>query len=103
MQTIASREVQNRYGEFIESVQDDVVCVTRHGRPLFWAVSDRHMRTSDPSVFIGRMLLLRGQLERQTNATRESFDQTLERLDATITPGELTEEAVTDIVHANRI
>jgi len=103
MQTVTSREVQNRYGEFIESVQDDLVCVTRHGRPLFWAVSDRHVRAPDPSVLIGRMLLLHGQLNRETQARAgDVFEKVLEGLDASIDPQGLTPEKVMTIVHENR-
>jgi prevent-host-death family protein len=104
MQTVTSREVQNRYGEFIESVQDDMVCVTRHGRPLFWAVSDRHVRAADPSVLIGRMLLLHGQLNRaKTARAGDMLGQTLFDLDAAIDPKGLTEENVMTIVHGNRL
>ncbi len=104
MQTVTSREVQNRYGEFIESVQDDMVCVTRHGRPLFWAVSDRHVRSADPSVLIGRMLLLHGQLNRASTARAgDVLGQTLSDLDAAIDPNGLTEEHLMTIVHGNRL
>lgn len=104
MQTVTSREVQNKYGDFVESVQDDVVCVTRHGRPLFWAVSDRHVRAPDPSILIGRMLLLHGQLNRASDAKQgDAFGRTLETLDANIDPQDLTEEQVMSIVHENRL
>lgn len=104
MQTVTSREVQSRYGEFVESVQDDVVCVTRHGRPLFWAVSDRHVRATNPSVLIGRMLLLHGQLNPDSSdRPGDVFGQVLAELDASIVPGKLTEENVMTIVHENRI
>ncbi len=104
MQTVTSREVQSRYGEFVESVQDDLVCVTRHGRPLFWAVADRHVRAADPSVLIGRMLLLHGQLNRQaTERAGDVLEKTLSELDAAINPVDLTEDQVMTIVHGNRL
>lgn len=106
MQTLTSRDVQVRYGEFVESVQDDVVCVTRHGRPLYWALSDSHLRAQDPSVFIGRMLRLRGQIEReraQRAATPQpSFSDALRKLDSSIDPNGITEDDVMQIVHENR-
>jgi len=57
MLTITSREVQNRFGDFVESMNDDVVCVTRHGRPLFLAVSMR----DDPATLVSKVLLAYGQ------------------------------------------
>lgn len=104
MQTLTSRDVQSRYGEFVESVQDDVVCVTRHGRPLYWAVSDRHVRAPDPSILIGRMLLLHGQLNRVSDARPgDVLGKVLQDLDASIDPQDLTEEQVMTVVHENRI
>jgi hypothetical protein len=104
MQTLTSREVQSRYGDFVESVQDDLVCVTRHGRPLFWAVSDRHVRAADPNVLIGRMLLLHGQLNRSTTERAgDVLEKTLSELDASIHPSDLTEEQVMSLVHDNRL
>lgn len=102
MQTVTSREVQNHYGEFLESVQDDVVCVTRHGRPLFWALSDRDVRTQDPSAFIGRMLLLRGQLRRESGLPQESIEKTFERLDPAIQAEGLSEDDVSAVVRSQR-
>lgn len=106
MQTLTSRDVQVRYGEFVESVQDDVVCVTRHGRPLYWALSDSHLRAQDPSVFIGRLLRLRGQIEREraqrSGAPLQSFADALQQLDSSIEPGGLTEADVMQVVHENR-
>jgi prevent-host-death family protein len=103
MQTLTSRDVQNRYGDFIESMQDDVVCVTRHGRPLFWAISDRDVR-GDTAILIGRALLLHGQARAfagdkagdDLGALLDSFG------DAALTAG-LTEDDVMQIVHDNRI
>ena len=106
MQTLTSRDVQVHYGEFVESVQDDVVCVTRHGRPLYWALSDSHLRAQDPSVFIGRMLRLRGQIEREraqrTEAPLPSFSDALQQLDNSIDPSGLSENDVMQVVHENR-
>lgn len=104
MQTLTSRDVQTQYGAFVESVQDDVVCVTRHGRPLYWAVADRHVRAPDPSVLIGRMLLLHGQLNRASDARPgDAFGKVLQELDASIDPQDLSEEHVMTVVHENRI
>lgn len=110
MLALASREVQNHYGEFVETVQDDVVCVTRHGRPLYWALSERHLRASDPSVLIGRLLLLRGQLERQaqaqsgqTGVVPESLTQMLRKSDAQLQTAGLSEKGVAELVRANRL
>lgn len=104
MQTITSRDVQSRYGEFVESVQDDLVCVTRHGRRLFWAVSDRQVSASDPGVLIGRLLLLNGQLNRNQGArSGESFTAFLEReVDPAVDPEALTQTAVTQLVDDSR-
>jgi hypothetical protein len=104
MQTITSRDVQSRYGEFVESVQDDLVCVTRHGRRLFWAVSDRQVSASDPSKLIGRLLLLNGQLNRNPEtAPSESFATFLERdIDPAVDTAALTPGAVTQIVDDSR-
>lgn len=104
MQTVTSRDVQSRYGDFVESVQDDLVCVTRHGRRLFWAVSDRQVSASDPSVLIGRLLLLNGQLNRlPENRPTESFGAFLEReVDPALDTKALTPEAVTQLVDDSR-
>lgn len=106
MQTLTSRDVQTRYGEFVETVQDDMVCVTRHGRPLYWALADRQVRggeAGDPSLLVGRMLLLHGQLNPdRTGTAGDGFAAVLNRLDASIQPGNLTELDVMDIVHAHR-
>ena len=103
MQLVTSSEVQSQYGKFLESVQDDLVCVTRHGRPLFWALSDRHVRAPDPSLLIGRMLLLHGQLNRATQERAgDAFGKVLEELDDSLDPQDLTQEKVMTIVHENR-
>lgn len=103
MLKMTAREVQVRHGDFVKSVQKDVVCVTRHGRPLYWAVSDRQVRGHDPSVLIGRLLLLNGQLRQaEQGAPTESLSQALEReVDPVITTG-LTPNAVEQIVHESR-
>ena len=104
MQTVTSREVQSHYGEFIESVQDDVVCVTQHGRPLFWAVSDHHVRSPDPSILIGRMLLLHGQLNPTTQERAgDALVKVLDGLEGSIDVQDLTQQEVMTIVHENRI
>ena len=103
MQSVTSSEVQTQYGKFLESVQDDLVCVTRHGRPLFWALSDRHVRAPDLSILIGRMLLLHGQLNRETQERAgDAFGKVLEELDASVDLQDLTQEKVMTIVHENR-
>lgn len=102
MQTVTSREVQNRYGDFVETLQEDVVCVTRHGRPLYWALSDRYLRDKDPSVFIGRMILLRAQLAQQNDNTPEAMETFLTGMDAALTEDALSPEQVIQIVDANR-
>lgn len=103
MQLVTSSEVQSQYGKFLESVQDDLVCVTRHGRPLFWALSDRHIRAPDPSILIGRMLLLHGQLNRATQERAgDALGKVLEERDASLDPQDLTQEKVMTIVHENR-
>jgi hypothetical protein len=92
MQLMTSSQVRTQYGEFLESVQVDLVCVTRHGRPFFWALSDRHVRAPDPSILIGRMLLLHGQLNRETQERAgDAFGQVLEELDASLDPQDLTQ------------
>jgi len=104
MQTLTSREVQSRYGEFVEAVQDDLVCVTRHGRRLFWAVSDRHVSAKDPNALISRLLLLNGQMNRSTSqAAGDSFAAFLEKeIDPSITPDALSSVDVTRIVNDAR-
>jgi len=100
MLTLTSRDVQNRFGDFVESTNDDVVCVTRHGRPLFLAVSLRE----DPSTLVSRVLLAYGQAHayRGNNA-----GQALRELSATFgnraTEEGLTEADVTQLVHDNRL
>ena len=104
MQTLTSREVQSRYGEFVEAVQDDLVCVTRHGRRLFWAVSDRHVSAKDPNALIGRLLLLNGQMNRSASKVAgDSFATFLEKeIDPSITPDALSPVDVTDLVNDAR-
>jgi hypothetical protein len=101
MQTLSSREVQTQYGQFVDTLQDDIVCVTRHGRPLYWAMNDRHLREKDPSVFIGRMILLRAQLLNQVSPQAEPIDALFAQTDAHLT-GSLSESDVMSVVHANR-
>jgi hypothetical protein len=104
MLTVTSKEVQNRYGEFLETIEDDFTCVTRHSRPLFWAIADRQVR-ADPSVLIGRLLLLNGQLRQQQGkeASAESFGQFLERaVDPVLKTAGMTQADVTHIVHEVR-
>jgi hypothetical protein len=103
MLTVTSKEVQNRYGEFLEKVQDDVTCVTRHGRSLYWTISDRQVR-DDPSVLIGKLLLLNGQLRQKSGkAKKEGFGQFLGReVDPVLKPAELTQDDVAKIVHDTR-
>jgi hypothetical protein len=104
MITVTSKDVQTRYGEFVESLQDDVACVTRHGRPLFWAISDRQMRAKDPSELIGRLLLLNGQLRKENEKTpKESFAAFLDReIDPSLMTDGITVDDVTKIVNDNR-
>lgn len=104
MLKMTSREVQLRHGDFVESVQEDVVCVTRHGRPLYWAVSDRQVRGRDPSVLIGRLLLLNGQLRQaEQGAPTEPLGQVLEHeVDPVVNTAGLTTEAVEQVVHGSR-
>ena len=99
MQTLTSRDVQNRFGDFLETMNDDVVCVTRHGRPLFLAISMR----DDPDTLVGRVLLAYGQ----ANAYKgDTAGKTMRELTAGF--GEraaqdgLTEDDVTQLVHENR-
>jgi hypothetical protein len=103
MLTVTSKDVQNHYGEFLETVQDELACVTRHGRPLFWAISDRHVR-DDPNALIGRLLLLNGQLRKQSaKVGQEDFGQFLEReVDPVLKTAGVTEEEVSKIVHEAR-
>ena len=103
MLTVTSKEVQNRYGDFLETIEDDLTCVTRHSRPLFWAIADRQVR-DDPSVLIGRLLLLNGQLrQQQGKASKESFGQFLENaVDPVLKTAGMTHADVTNIVHEVR-
>ncbi len=103
MLTVTSKEVQNHYGEFLETIEDDLTCVTRHSRPLFWAIADRQVR-DDPSVLIGRLLLLNGQLrQQQGKASKESFGQFLESaVDPVLKTAGMTQADVTNIVHEVR-
>ena len=99
MQTITSREVQNRFGDFVESMNDDVVCVTRHGRPLFLAVSMR----DDPSRLVSRVLLAYGQ----ANAYRgDQPGKAMRELTASFgnraAEDGFTEADVMQLVHDNR-
>lgn len=104
VQTVTSREVQSKYGEFVEAVQDDLVCVTRHGRRLYWAVSDRHVSASDPNVLIGRLLLLNGQMNRSnTENAGDSFTAFLEKeIDPSINRDVLSIDQVTQFVNDTR-
>ena len=107
MLTVTSRDVQSRYGEFVESVQDDVVCVTRHGRPLFWAVSDRQVRSDDPSVLVGRLLLLNGQLRKQKavdgGLDQPNFDEFLATaIDPFVKTEALVPAELSQLIHASR-
>ena len=104
MQTVTSRDVQSRYGEFVEAVQDDLVCVTRHGRRLFWAVSDRHVSASDPNILISRLLLLNGQMNRAKAANAgDSFTTFLEKeIDPSVILSGLSVDEVTQFVNDTR-
>ena len=107
MLIVTSREVQSHYGEFIESVEDDLVCVTRHGRPLFWAVSDRQVRSDDPSVLVGRLLLLNGQLRKQKGLERGVDPTALQdflaqEVDSSLNAKATTPEELSKLIHASR-
>jgi hypothetical protein len=76
MLKITSKDVQNHYGEFIESLQSELICVTRHGRSLFWAISDRQLRAEDPSMLIDQLLGLHEQSNKQKQViTNEKTSQ----------------------------
>lgn len=107
MLIVTSREVQSHYGEFIESVEDDLVCVTRHGRPLFWAVSDRQVRSDDPSVLVGRLLLLNGQLRKQKGLERgvdpvDLNDFLAQEVDPSLKTEAANSEELSELIHASR-
>ena len=107
MLIVTSREVQSHYGEFIESVEDDLVCVTRHGRPLFWAVSDRQVRSDDPSILVGRLLLLNGQLRKQKGLERGVDPTALQdflaqEVDSSLNTKLTTPEELSKLIHASR-
>lgn len=103
MQTITSREVQNRYGDFLESIESDMVRVTRHGRPLFWAISDRAVR-SDPAILIGRILLLSGQAHPYSgDRPGDDLRKLLDGFSSPTYATGLTEDDVMQVVHENRI
>lgn len=103
MQTITSREVQNHYGDFLESMQNDMVRVTRHGRPLFWAISDRAVR-GDPAILIGRILLLGGQANPyQGDRPGDDLQKLLDGFGSPTDTTGLTEDDVMQVVHENRI
>jgi len=106
MQTITSRDVQTNYGSFTEAVTDDTVCVTRHGRPLYYAISARQ---TNPELFIGRMLLTFGQTHTDGAADAgDRFAGFVQALGHT-TPADhvagdtLTEQDVAQIVDDNRV
>jgi hypothetical protein len=103
MLTVTSKEVQNHYGEFLEKVQDDVTCVTRYGRSLYWTISDRQIR-DDPKVLIGKLLLLNGQLRQQSGtASQEGFGQFLAReVDPVLKTSGMTQKDINQIVHDAR-
>ena len=107
MQTITSRDVQTNYGSFTEAVTDDTVCVTRHGRPLYYAISARQ---TNPELFIGRMLLTFGQTHADTQAADAGgrFADFVQALGHTTNEGgvagdTLTEQDVAQIVDDNRL
>lgn len=103
MQTLTSRDVQTNYGGFTEAVTDDTVCVTRHGRPFYYAISARQ---NNPELFIGRMLLAFGQTHVDTAPDSGSrFASFVEALGhSPLTDGEgLTDQDVAQISHDNRV
>lgn len=103
MQTITSRDVQTRFGDFLENVQSSMVRVTRHGRPLFWAISDRDVR-GDPALLIGRILLLNGQANAyQGERAGDHLAKLLDSFDQSSAHRDLNEDDVMQIVHDNRL
>lgn len=102
MQTITSRDVQTNYGSFTEAVTDDTVCVTRHGRPLYYAISARQ---ANPELFVGRILLTFGQTHADTQADAGNrFEGFVKALGHTATASNsLTEEEIAQIVDDNRL
>ena len=67
MLTMTSRDVQTGYGNFVESTQEDTVCVTRHGRPLFYAVPAKKYSAQ---YLWGQLVLEQGQRDRVTGDGR---------------------------------
>ena len=43
MITLTSAEAQNRFGQLLDTVQREVVAITRHGRPTAFIVSPHEM------------------------------------------------------------
>ena len=43
MKTMSSVEAQNRFGQLLDTVQREVVAITRHGRPTAFVVSPQEM------------------------------------------------------------
>lgn len=109
MQIITSRDVQTNYGSFTEAVTDDTVCVTRHGRPLYYAMSARQ---TNPELFISRMLLTFGQTHSDNrvgaNDAGERFAGFVQALGHTAPASDtasdaLTEQDIAQIVDDNRL
>jgi hypothetical protein len=73
MLNLSSRDVQTQYGQFADAVMDGPVCVTRHGRPLYYAVS---ARPASAELLIGRLLLAFGQSQSIAPAARDGDDFT---------------------------
>ena len=99
MQTLTSRDVQNRFGDFLETMSDDVVCVTRHGRPLFLAISMR----DDPNTLVGRVLLAYGQANAyKGNTPGKAMRELIADFGNRAEQDGLTQADVTQLVHENR-
>jgi prevent-host-death family protein len=91
MVTMTSADAQNRFGQMLETAQQETVAITRHGRPAAFVISSREMAD------LLELKRRRKQAVREFGAWRKQGRQSVRRAAAS-----LTDEEINRLVHELR-
>ena len=93
MVTMTSADAQNRFGQMLETAQQETVAITRHGRPAAFVVSSREMAD------LLELKRRRRQAGREFAAWRKQSSKSTRR---TAAAASLTDEQINRLVHELR-
>jgi prevent-host-death family protein len=93
MVTMTSADAQNRFGQMLETAQQETVAITRHGRPAAFIVSPREMAD------LLELKRRRRQAGREFTAWRKQSSKSTRRTAAATS---LTDEEINRLVHGLR-